>query len=61
MIQFKNLDLWYICTNNPGMQKELMRECHYRREAYKYITIAKHTAQLEHEMQQMWEQELMCD
>jgi hypothetical protein len=43
------------------MQKELMRECHYRREAYKYITIAKHTAQLEHEMQQMWEQELMCD
>ena len=61
MIQFKNLDLWYMCTNNSGMRWQLMRECQYRRDAYKYITLAKRTAQLEYEMQQMWEQELMCD
>jgi hypothetical protein len=61
MIQYKNLDLWYICTNNQGMQEELKRECRNRHHARKYINIAYHTAQLQYELEQMWEEELMCD
>lgn len=59
MIQYKNLDLWYGCTGNRGMQNQLMHECHQRHRAFKYIKIATHAARLEHEMQQMWEEELM--
>jgi hypothetical protein len=61
MIQYKNLDLWYICTNNQGMQKELKRECQVRHQARQYINLAYRTAQLQHELEQMWEEELMCD
>lgn len=61
MIQYTNLDLWYICTNNQGMQEELKRECRNRQHARKYIDIANHAAQLQHELEMMWEQELMCD
>ena len=61
MIQYKNLDLWYICTNNQGMQEELKRECENRRYASHYIYLAHRTAQLQYELEQMWEEELMCD
>ena len=61
MIQYKNLDLWYICTSNRGMQEELKHECESRRYASHYIHLAHHTAQLQHELEQMWEEELMCD
>jgi hypothetical protein len=59
MIQYKNLDFWYGCTSNRGMQNQLMHECYQRKRAFKYIILAKHIARLEHEMQQMWEEELM--
>jgi len=61
MIQYTNLDLWYICTNNQGMQEKLKRECRNRQHARKYIDIAYHAAQVQHELEMMWEEELMCD
>lgn len=61
MIQYKNLDLWYICTNNQGMQEELKRECENRHHAFHYINLANYTAHLQYELERMWEEELMRD
>jgi len=61
MIQYKNLDLWHLCTSNVGMQKQLREECAYRRQTEHYLTLSKTAAHLEYEMQQMWEQELLSD
>jgi len=61
MIQYKNLDLWHLCTSNEGMRKELMRECENRRHASRYIILSTKAAHLEYEMQQMWEEELLQD
>lgn len=61
MIQYTNLDLWWMCTSNKGMQDELERECQKRHHARKYIDLANHTAHLQYELERMWEEELMCD
>ena len=48
-------------TSNPELKIKCAKESLEHELAYKYVNLSYYTAHLQHEMEQMWEEELFCE